>query len=41
VAEFLAAKVKIIDERIVELQGLKEELLNRIRQQCPMSSDYS
>jgi DNA-binding transcriptional MerR regulator len=41
VAELLAAKVKIIDSRIAELHGLKEELLNRIRQQCPMSPDYS
>ncbi|TQK01176.1 MerR family transcriptional regulator [Herbaspirillum sp. SJZ107] len=41
VAELLAAKVKIIDERIAELQGLKRELLNRVSQQCPMSSDYS
>jgi DNA-binding transcriptional MerR regulator len=41
VAELLAAKVKLIDERIVELNVLKDELLNRIRQQCPMSSDYS
>lgn len=37
VAALLAAKVKSIDERIVELQRLRKELLRRVRQQCPMA----
>lgn len=37
VAELLAEKVKVIDERIAELQHLKKELLERVRQQCPLS----
>lgn len=36
VAELLAEKVKVIDERIADLQGLKKELLERVRQQCPL-----
>ncbi|TFW32357.1 MerR family transcriptional regulator [Massilia horti] len=37
VAELLAQKVKILDDRIEELQSLKDELLKRVRQQCPLS----
>ena len=37
VAELLAEKVKVIDERISELQILKQDLLVRVRQQCPLS----
>jgi MerR family copper efflux transcriptional regulator len=36
--ELLASKVQVIDERIADLQRLKEELLTRMRQQCPLSS---
>lgn len=36
-AALLAAKVSIIDARIAELQGLRNELLQRVRQPCPMA----
>lgn len=39
VAELLAEKVRVIDQRIAELQSLKKELLKRVRQQCPLSRD--
>lgn len=39
VAELLAEKVKVIDERIAELKGLRKELLARVRQQCPLSRE--
>jgi len=35
-AVLLAAKVQIIDARIVELQALRDELATRARQHCPM-----
>jgi DNA-binding transcriptional MerR regulator len=41
VAELLAAKVTIIDQRIAELQGLRDELLKRVRQHCPMGPAVS
>lgn len=41
VAELLAAKVNIIDQRIAALESLKGELLQRIRQQCPLSPGAS
>lgn len=37
VAELLAAKVQTIDARIAELQDLRNELCQRLRQQCPLS----
>lgn len=37
VAGLLAEKIKIIDERIAELQGLRQELQARVRQACPLS----
>lgn len=36
VAELLTEKMKVIDERIAELQGLKWDLQERIRQHCPL-----
>ncbi|MBA5638768.1 MerR family transcriptional regulator [Duganella sp. LX20W] len=39
VAELLAEKVRDIENRIAELQGLRKELLERVRQQCPLSRD--
>lgn len=39
VAELLTEKVKVIDERIAELKHLKKELLERVRQQCPLSRE--
>lgn len=41
VAALLASKVAVIDERIAELQRLKDELLERVRQQCPLAADRS
>lgn len=38
VAELLAAKVSVIDQRIAELQALRMELLTRVRQQCPLAA---
>lgn len=35
----LAAKVQVIDARIAELQGLRDDLLVRIGQPCPMADD--
>jgi hypothetical protein len=37
VAEMLAARVQTIDARIAELQELRIELCQRLRQQCPLS----
>ena len=41
VAALLVAKAKIIEERIVELERLKTELLRRVRQQCPMAPAFA
>jgi MerR family copper efflux transcriptional regulator len=38
VAALLASKVAVIDARIAELQLLKDELLARLRQQCPLAA---
>lgn len=38
VAGLLLAKVDIIDARIAELQALRNELLARAREQCPLSA---
>lgn len=38
VAQLLADKVKIIDQRIKELKGLKKDLLERIAQACPLAA---
>jgi len=37
VAGLLAEKIKVIDERIAELQSLRKELQERVRQTCPLS----
>jgi hypothetical protein len=37
VAELLAEKIRVIDERIAKLQTLKAELQERVSQQCPLS----
>lgn len=37
VAALLASKVQVIDARIAELQRLKDELLARVRLQCPLA----
>jgi MerR family copper efflux transcriptional regulator len=37
VAALLAAKVHVIDERIAELQALRSDLLERVRQACPLA----
>ncbi len=39
IAAMLAAKVQVIDARIVELQELRNELQKRAGQQCPMAAD--
>lgn len=38
VAQLLADKVKVIDLKLAELQGLKEELLTRAAQICPLAA---
>jgi DNA-binding transcriptional MerR regulator len=38
VGALLASKVAVIDARIAELQQLKDELLVRVRQQCPLAA---
>ena len=38
VAQLLSSKVKVIDQRIEELQSLKQNLLERINQSCPLSA---
>jgi MerR family copper efflux transcriptional regulator len=38
VAALLASKVAVIDARIAELQLLKNELLARVQQQCPLAA---
>ncbi|NEX62177.1 MerR family transcriptional regulator [Noviherbaspirillum galbum] len=37
VARLLEEKLGVIDKRIAELQDLRKELLERVRQQCPLS----
>lgn len=37
VAALLAEKVRVIDERIADLQRLRSELQERVRQTCPLS----
>jgi MerR family copper efflux transcriptional regulator len=41
VAALLASKATIIDERIAALQRLKDELLERMRRECPLAPDRS
>lgn len=38
VAQLLADKVKVIDQRIEELLGLKQDLLQRIALTCPLTA---
>jgi DNA-binding transcriptional MerR regulator len=38
VALLLQQKVQVIDERIAQLQGLKQELSGRIMQVCPLAN---
>ena len=39
VASLLAAKVAVIDVRLAELQALRQELVQRIGQACPMAPE--
>jgi DNA-binding transcriptional MerR regulator len=41
VAALLTEKIRLIDERIADMQRLREDLAERVRQQCPLANDTS